>query len=251
MSIDFSTPTDTVSVHPHRALDELRGTIAGQVYAPGDPDWDRVRTPWALAVEQTPLAVVEVADAEDVRRAVRWAVRHDRPGHRAAGRPRREQLLRQGAAAPHPGAELHHHRPAAGTATVGAGVKAGELLAALDGTGLTFLAGSNPDPSVVGMTITGGMSWFGRQYGLAANAVCSFDLVDASAGSAESAATEDPELFWAIRGGGGDFGIITALELRLHPAPPALRRALALAGRADAGGAARIPHRHRHRARTS
>ena len=217
MSIDFIPSTDTVSVHPHRALDELRGTIAGQVYAPGDPDWDRVRTPWALAIEQTPLAVVEVADAEDVRRAVRWAVRHDRQvtaqpvGHGASNSFDKVLLLRTRAL------NSIAIDLSAGTATVGAGVKAGELLAALDGTGLTFLAGSNPDPSVVGMTITGGMSWFGRKYGLAANAVVSFELVDAYGRLRRVSPTEDPDLFWAVRGGGGDFGIITALELRLMP----------------------------------
>jgi hypothetical protein len=102
---------------------------------------------------------------------------------------------------------------------VGAGVKAGELLAALDGTGLTYLTGSNPDPSVVGMTITGGISWFGRAYGLGANSVVAVDLVDGLGRARRVSAEQDPDLFWAIRGGGGDFGIITGMQVRLHPAP--------------------------------
>ena len=105
------------------------------------------------------------------------------------------------------------------SAWVGAGVKAGELLAALDGTGLTFLAGSNPDPTVVGMTITGGISWFGRAWGLGSDSVLAVELVDGLGRLRRLSATEDPELFWAIRGGGGDFGIITRIEVALHPAP--------------------------------
>ena len=104
------------------------------------------------------------------------------------------------------------------TVTIGAGVKAGELLAALEGTGLTFLCGSNPDPSVVGMTITGGISWFGRAYGLGADSIVSVELVDGlRPARAGLSATEHPDLFWAVRGGGGDFGIITTLDVALHP----------------------------------
>ena len=105
------------------------------------------------------------------------------------------------------------------TAWVGAGVKGGELLAELDGTGLTFLAGSNPDPTVVGMTITGGISWFSRAYGLGADSIVTVELVDGLGRLRRVSATEDPELFWAVRGGGGDFGIITRMEVALHPAP--------------------------------
>ena len=105
------------------------------------------------------------------------------------------------------------------SAWVGAGVKAGELLAALDGTGLTFLAGSNPDPTVVGMTITGGISWFGRAWGLGSDSVLAVELVDGLGRLRRLSATEEPELFWAVRGGGGSFGIITRIEVALHPAP--------------------------------
>ncbi len=125
-----------------------------------------------------PLAVVEVADAEDVRHAVRWAADSDRQvtaqpvGHGARDDLDQVLVLRTRA--------LNAIKVdlAARTATVGAGVKAGELLDALSGTGLTFLAGSSTDPTVVGMTLGGGMSWFGRRYGLAANAIEAVELVD-------------------------------------------------------------------------
>ena len=106
---------------------------------------------------------------------------------------------------------------ATGTATVGAGVKAGELLEALQGTGLTFLAGSSPDPTVVGLTIGGGLSWFGRAYGLSANAVVAVELVDGLGRARRITQDSDPELFWAVRGGGGNFGIITSITIGLMP----------------------------------
>ena len=189
------------------------------LHTPADPGWDAVRTPWVVNVEQTPLAVLEVASADDVVAAVRWAAAHGRQvsaqpsGHGATGPMDQVLLLRTRA--------LDEITVDAGrrTAWVGAGVKARELLAALEGTGLTFLAGSNPDPSVVGMTITGGISWFGRKYGVGADSIRAVEIVDGAGRLRTISATEDPELFWAVRGGGGDFGIITRVELDLHPAP--------------------------------
>jgi hypothetical protein len=211
----INTETVTHSGRAHRDLDSLRRTVAGRVYVPDDPEWDRVRAPWARTVEQTPLAVLEVADAEDVRHAVRWAVENGRqvtaqPVGHGANDSLDQVLLLRTRALDSIAIDLD-----AGTATVGAGVKTGELLNALRETGHTFLAGSNPDPTVVGMTITGGMSWFGRAYGLAANSVVSVELVDARGRLRRVNHGEDPELFWAVRGGGGDFGIITSLELKL------------------------------------
>ena len=105
------------------------------------------------------------------------------------------------------------------TARVEAGVRSRDLNAALSGTGLTSLPGSSGDPSVVGYTLGGGMSWFGRKYGLAANRVRAIDLVDPDGRHVQVTEHSDPELFWALRGGGGDFGIVTAMEIELMPAP--------------------------------
>ena len=92
-------------------------------------------------------------------------------------------------------------------------------MASLDGTGLVALAGSNPDPSVVGLVLGGGVSWFTRKHGFTANSVTAFELVDAMGQLVRVTRTSDPELFWALRGGGGDFGIVLGVELELFPAP--------------------------------
>ncbi|MCW2712613.1 MAG: FAD-linked oxidase, partial [Marmoricola sp.] len=89
--------------------------------------------------------------------------------------------------------------PRRGTVTVGAGVEVGELLArSLHGTGPTFLAGSSPTPTVVGMTLTGAMSWLGRAWGFAANKAESVQLVDAHGLQRTVTSTSDPELYWAL-----------------------------------------------------
>jgi FAD/FMN-containing dehydrogenase len=193
--------------------------VAGRLHTPDDPTWDAARAAWVLNVEQRPLAVLEVHDAADVQAAVRWAVDHDvqvtaQPsGHGAGDALDGVLLLRTRSLT---GIEIDLQRR---TVRLGSGVTAGELLAALDGTGLTFLAGSNPDVSVVGLTIGGGLSWFGRAYGLAAHSIVSAEVVDGLGRIRTVTRDDHPQLFWALSGGGGDFGIVTHLELRLYPAP--------------------------------
>jgi hypothetical protein len=201
------------------ALTELAATLPGEVVAPGDPGWQEAAAPWVLSIDQRPHAVVTVADEEDVVATVRWAARHGitvaaQPvGHGATSALDRTVLIRTRALAE---VTIDAERR---VARVGAGVKWGELLAATEPFGLTALAGSSPDPSVVGFTLGGGLSWFGRAYGLASHGVVAVELVDPRGDLRRVTATSDPDLFWALRGGGGDFGIVTAMEVELHPVP--------------------------------
>jgi hypothetical protein len=210
---------DTTTAAPNTALAELAATLPGQVMVPGDPDWQAASRGWVLNVDQQPRAVVTVADEEDVVAVVRWAARHGltvsaQPvGHGATTALDRTVLVRTRALR---GIEVD---PASRTARVGAGVKWGELLAATEPHALTALAGSSPDPTVVGFTLGGGLSWFSRAHGLSAHGVLAVELVDAAGDLRRVTATSDPDLFWALRGGGGDFGIVTAMELELHPVP--------------------------------
>ena len=154
-----------------------RSPRLGRLVTPADADC-RAAAPWVVNVDQRPAAVLEVADVDDVVAAVRWGARTAcrsacSPAATPPDHPRR-----------HPAAA--HPRPAGievdavqRTATVGAGVKWGELCAALDGTGLMALCGSNPDVTVVGLPLGGGVSWFTREHGFTANSVVSFDVVDA------------------------------------------------------------------------
>lgn len=93
------------------------------------------------------------------------------------------------------------------------------LQSALDGTGLTGLVGSNPDVSVVGFCLGGGLSWFSRPFGPGAGSLSAVELVDAQGVHRWVSDDESPELMWALRGGGSEFGIVTAVEIDLFPAP--------------------------------
>jgi hypothetical protein len=201
------------------ALKALESVVHGHVWLPGDTGFDAARRPWNLAIEQPVAAVVEAAGVDDIAALVRHArsaglaIATQPNGHGATGRTDGAVLLRT-------------HRldtleidPVAGRARVGAGVPSGRLQAAAAPHGLTGLPGSSPVVSVTGVALGGGLSWFGRKYGWVADSVTAFDIVDADGNQRHVTAGTDPDLFWALRGAGGDFAIITALEVALHPAP--------------------------------
>ena len=200
-------------------FDALRRTVDGALTTPDDPGFGAAATPWLVNVEQHPAAVLEVAGTTDVLAAVRWAGAHGVPvsvqptGHAPRATLDGTLLLRTRALQ---GIEIDEVRR---TVAVGAGVKWGELCEALDGTGLMALCGSNPDVSVVGLTLGGGVSWFTRLWGFTADSVVSFDVVTPDAELVRVTAASDPDLFWALRGGGGDFGVVVRAELSLFDAP--------------------------------
>ncbi|MFF5084592.1 FAD-binding oxidoreductase [Actinoplanes sp. NPDC000266] len=189
--------------------------LKGRVLRPGDEGFDTVHRPWNL-VGQDVSAVVEAADIDDVAALVRHAgenglqIATQAGGHGASGNAGGAILLR-----------LDHLDeltidPVAATARAGAGVRWGAVQEAAGAHGLTGLAGSSPIVSATGYTLGGGLSWFGRAYGWAADSVTAFEVVTAEG---ERARLTDGDLFWALRGGGGDYAVVTAIEFGLHPAP--------------------------------
>ncbi|WP_169944214.1 FAD-binding protein [Microbispora sp. H11081] len=198
---------------------DLRRTVRGRVLVPGDDAFEAAGLPWNRAVDQRVRAVVEIEDAADAAAVVRHArlaglaVAAQPSGHGASGRLDGTILVRTGRLR---GVEV---RPEQRTARVEAGVPWGELLTATGKHGLTGLPGSSPVVSVTGYTLGGGLGWFARRHGWAAGAVRAFEVVDADGEEARVTADSDPDLFWALRGGGGDFALVTAMEIDLHPAP--------------------------------
>jgi FAD/FMN-containing dehydrogenase len=197
----------------------LRRAVRGRVWLPGEADFDRVRQPWNLAVDQPAEAVVEAADAADVAALVRYAsangvtISTQPSGHGASGRTEGSIVLRTGRLD-----RIQIDAPGR-RAEVGAGIRSGALQAAAVPHGLTGLPGSSPVVSVAGVALGGGLSWFGRAHGWVADSVIGFDVVDADGDPRHVTEATDPDLFWALRGGGGDYAIVTALELTLHEAP--------------------------------
>ena len=203
-------------------------SIAGRVATPADPDWEEARQAWNLAADPHPAAVAFVQGADDVAAVLRYAAAH---GLKVLG-----QGTGHGAVAVGPvedtiviktermrGIEIDRE---AQTARIEAGVRAMELAAAAQEAGLCFLPGSSPNIGVTGYTLGGGLSWLGRRYGFACNRVEAIEVVTADGESRRVDRESEPELFWALRGGGGSYAIVSALHLRLLPIAEAFAGAL-------------------------
>ena len=214
-------PTAAPTAAPEQTIDasHLREIFTGEFHLPGDPGWDVARSAWNLAVDQHPAAVAIPADAADVAAAVRFAreaglrVCVQGTGHNAAAYgPLGDSVL----------IKTERMRevsidPEENIARVGAGVTWGEVVGAAGEHGLAALAGSSHDVGVVGFTLGGGVSWLSRKHGLACERVTAIDLIDAAGEERRVTAETDPDMFWALRGGGGNFGVVTALEFSLIP----------------------------------
>ena len=200
-------------------LEALRGALSGRVTGPGDPGWDEARRAWNLAVDQRPAAVAEVATAEEVAAAVRFAAEHGlgvtaQPIGHGAMHPMEGVLLLRTGEMRQLDVDVEGR-----TATVGPGTRWGEVAAVAGAVGLAGLAGTAPEISAVAYTLGGGIGWLARAHGIAANSVRSFEVVAPDGTLRTVDAGTEPDLFWALRGGGGAFGIVTAMTFDLYPAP--------------------------------
>ena len=222
-------------------------SITGTFITPDDEGFDAARQAWNLAVDQRPAAVAYANDAADVAAAVRMAAERglrvavQGPGHGAAvlGDLADTLLLKTMRMT---GLELD---PGARRARVDAGVLWADVAVAAGEHGLAALHGSSPDVSVVGYSLGGGLGWLGRRHGLACNSVVAAEVVTADGEARRVGPDEEPDLFWALRGGGGTFAAVTALEFELVP----LTEVYAgwLVWEADAGG--EVVHAYREWAR--
>ena len=217
MTIDITTAPSADDIRADR-LARLRAKLTGTLALPGDDDWHDARRAWSLSVDQRPEAVAHPVDADDVQAIVRTAaelglqVTAQATGHNAAplGSLAGTVLIRTDRMR---GVEID---PAAMTARVEAGAWWADVTAAAAPHGLVGLAGTAADVGVVGYTLGGGLSWLGRSHGLAANSVTAIEVVTADGVLRRVDDEHEPELFWALRGGGGSFGVVTALEFRLY-----------------------------------
>ena len=198
-------------------VDHLRHRIRGTVFTPEDPGYDAARSAWNLTAQHRPALVVRPRTTADVQAAVRYAARTGlgvgvmATGH-GIGQPADDGLLLNTG-------DLRSIRidPVARTARVAAGDRWADLVAATAPHGLAGLPGSSPTVGVVGYTLGGGFGWLGRRFGLAAHSITRADLVTASGDLITVDADHHPDLFWGLQGGTGNFGVVTALEFRLHP----------------------------------
>jgi FAD/FMN-containing dehydrogenase len=209
----MTTPIAT----PVGAARRLRRTVSGAVHLPGEPGYDVHRRPLHDTIDPRPAMVVQAAGAADVRAAVVAAREHDLPFA--------VQATGHGTHVPADGAVLVRTNamatvlvdPDRAVAHVGPGAVWGDVAAAAAPFGLAPPAGSSPDVGVAGYTLGGGIGWLARRHGFAADSLLRAEVVTADGAIVTASADEHPDLFWALRGGGGGFGVATALEVRLHP----------------------------------
>ena len=198
---------------------ELRRTCKGAVFLPGDEGWDAARQAWNLAVDQRPAAVVYAVDEDDVVAVVDTArkaglrVAPQGTGHNAGplGSLEDSVLLRTSQMR---GVEVDPKRR---RARVRAGALWQDVVGPAARYGLAPLSGSSPDVGVVGYSLGGGVGWLARRYGLQTNSITAVELVTADGALVRADRDHEPDLFWALRGGGGSFGVVTALEFSLYP----------------------------------
>lgn len=199
----------------------LRAEIGGRVLEPLDPGYDEARTVWNAMIDRRPRWIVQCADVTDVANAVRFAAQHDiEVGIRCGG----HGIV--GHAVPPDGLMIDLRPmgkvmidPTTRRATVQGGAMLGALDRASQLYGLATTAGNVSHTGVGGLTLGGGMGWLARQHGLACDNVTAFRVVVATGETLQVDAESHADLFWALRGGGGNFGVVTAFEFALHPEP--------------------------------
>lgn len=211
----------TIDTSTARPAEHLRGLCGGAVHLPGDEAYDAVRVPWNVAADLRPAAVAVPRDATDVADVMHAAldaglrVAPMSTGHAAAllAMDSLEDvvLVRMSALT---GVSVD---PGARVARIEGGTLWQDVVEAAALHGLAALHGSAPDVAVAGFCLGGGIGWYARKHGFAADSVVAVELVTPNGEHLRVDADHHPDLFWALRGGGGNFGVVTALEIALLP----------------------------------
>lgn len=219
-----------------KRIERLRGRVQGEVLLPGDPDYEDARRVWNAAIDKRPAVIVRCAGTPDVLAAVNFA-RDNRlvlavrgGGHNIAG----SALCDAGIVIDLSRMKAARVAPDARRVTIEAGATLADLDAATQAHGLATPVGINSTTGIAGLTLGGGFGWLSRKYGLTVDNLESVEVVTAAGEVIRASATEHPDLFWGLRGGGGNFGVVTRFEFRLHPVGPNLLSGLIVYPFADA-----------------
>jgi hypothetical protein len=197
----------------------LSDLMTGRVVVPGDAAWDAARQTFNLLVDQRPEAVAFPVDERDVVAAVNYARRQGlRIAPQSTGHNAGPLGSLEGTIVVHT-SQLSEVSidAAARRVRVGTGVKWEKVTPGLSELGLAGLHGSSPDVGIAGYSLGGGMGWLARKYGLQTNSVTAIELVTAEGHLVRTDPFHEPDLFWALRGGGGNLGVVTAIEFAVYP----------------------------------
>ncbi|MGA7306920.1 MAG: FAD-binding oxidoreductase [Rhodothermales bacterium] len=203
-------------------VQELKSGVKGRVITPSDGDYDEVRTIWNAMIDKRPALIVQCTNADDVALSLAFGQENDLEisirgvGHNIAGNSICDDGLM---------IDLSTMRQvkvdaSARRAQVQPGATLGDVDKATQAHGLALPTGINSTTGISGLTLGGGFGWLTRKYGLTIDSLVSADVVTVDGRKIRASADENPDLFWAIRGGGGNFGVVTKWEFNLHPVGP-------------------------------
>jgi FAD/FMN-containing dehydrogenase len=213
------------------ALAGLRSTLRGSLVLPEDDGYEEARLVWNAAIDRRPAAIVRAADANDVVRALDvartrgLAIAIRGGGHSFAGKATCEGGLVIDCS-PMKQVEVDRVRL---VARAGAGCTLADFDAATQAFGFATTMGTAPPTGIAGLTLGGGLGWLMGSYGLACDNLLAADVVTADGRIVRASATEQPDLLWGLRGGGGNFGVVTAFEYQIHPVTTVLGGAVTYA----------------------
>jgi FAD/FMN-containing dehydrogenase len=219
-----------------KKIDQLKDGFEGEILLPIDGAYESARKIWNAMIDKRPAVIARCATTSDVVRGVNFArdnklalaVRGG--GHNIAG----SALCDAGIVIDLSKMKAAHVAPDARRVTVEGGATLADLDAATQAHGLATPVGINSTTGIAGLTLGGGFGWLSRKYGLTVDNIESAEVVTAAGQVIRASATEHPDLFWALRGGGGNFGVVTRFEFRLHPVGPDLLSGLVVYPFADA-----------------
>jgi FAD/FMN-containing dehydrogenase len=205
-------------------VEQLSGSFRGELIRPGDPSYEAARRIWNGAIEKRPALIARCTGTADILRAMTFAQESDLPasvrggGHSIPG----YSLVDDGVVIDCTPMKGVHVNPATRTAIAQPGLTWGELDSETQAFGLAVTGGEVSDTGIAGLTLGGGIGWLRRAHGLTADNLLSVDLVTADGRLLHVSPDEHDDLYWGVRGGGGNFGVVTQFEYQLHPVGPLL-----------------------------
>jgi FAD/FMN-containing dehydrogenase len=207
---------------PAKAIESLKNKIKGQIVLPSDSNYEEVREIWNAMIDRRPAVIVRCAEANDVPQAILFAREHGLEisvrggGHNIAG----SALCDNGVMIDF--STMRNVRVDAGKkrAYVEPGATLADFDEATQSYGLATPLGINSTTGIAGLTLGGGFGWLTRKYGMTIDNLLSADVVTADGKTIRASENENADLFWAIRGGGGNFAIVTQFEFKLHEVGP-------------------------------
>lgn len=206
----------------HAMIDEFKTHFRGEALLPGDAGYDEVRQIWNAMIDRRPALIARCVSTEDVVQAVGFARKHNLlvsirgGGHNIAG----NAVCDDGLMIDLSLMKNVQVDPKARRATVEPGCTLADFDAAAQAHGLATPLGINSTTGVAGLTLGGGFGWLSRKYGMTIDNLLSAHVVTAEGRQVHASATEHEDLFWGLRGGGGNLGIVTSFEFQLHPVGP-------------------------------